>query len=291
LRYTTPVTHAARQKPPTGRSNYEEQDDHANNESGVSRSDASKEVTTPVVTVVARPEAEQGFHPETKGSRTITPRWRPQQGERRPKTLPPVHQERPGKGLRPEQRSQPPVIVARLALLLQSHPPRRRPCHKRSPAAIKVSPHCRCPHLPTMRRADKHKPLPPNAVAVTRPSGSRMPTTGTVADEAVTAMASYLAPQRRRPPHHHGATLGVQQRHHGTAKPTRGARCSPEATVGGRCAPMDAAMHNCRLPKDAAHSQRPLPTHRRGATPEAAAGGTRRRVRRRRSHHSRPNHH
>jgi hypothetical protein len=217
----------------------------------------------PVVAAVAHSEAEQGFHPETKGSRTITPRWHPQQGERHPKTPPPIHQERLGKGLRPEQRSQPPIIAARLALPLQSHPLRRRPYRKRSPTSIEVSPHCRCPHLPTMRRADKHKPMPPNVAAVARPSGSRMPATGTVADEAGTTAAPYLTPQHRRSPHHHGATLGVQQRHHGTAKPTRGARCSP-----------DAAMHHRRLPKDAARSRRPLPTWSRTGGRHPPPGNT-----------------
>jgi hypothetical protein len=44
-----------------------------------------------------------GLHPKTSSSRVITPKWRPQQGERRSKAPPPIHRKDSGKCFRLEQ--------------------------------------------------------------------------------------------------------------------------------------------------------------------------------------------
>src|SRR6185369_12801353 len=76
----------------------------AKSPNGVSRDDASKEVTTPTDAAVARPGAGPGFHPETSCRRVTTLKGRPQQGERRLAAPPPFHQNESGEGFRPECR-------------------------------------------------------------------------------------------------------------------------------------------------------------------------------------------
>jgi hypothetical protein len=61
----TPLSHAQRQNRHHRRSSPKQQAGHDVEPNGVSRNDASKEVTTPAGVAVARPIAGPGFHPET----------------------------------------------------------------------------------------------------------------------------------------------------------------------------------------------------------------------------------